>query len=212
MLQFITHPSEKYSIPEEVKMAIEGGCKWVQLRMKDASYEELKATALDIIPMCKDNDVILVIDDNVELVNELRVHGVHLGKTDMDPRKAREILGPHAIIGVTANTADDILTFKRVDVDYVGLGPFRHTDTKKNLAPVIGLEGYRQIVKTVSAAGNQLPIVAIGGITIDDVDEIMATGVQGIAVSGAIINAPSPVEYTEDILRRLCPMTYKNQE
>lgn len=92
MLQFITHPSEKYSIPEEVKMAIEGGCKWVQLRMKDASYEELKATALDIIPMCKDNDVILVIDDNVELVNELRVHGVHLGKTDMDPRKAREIL------------------------------------------------------------------------------------------------------------------------
>ena len=203
MLQFITHPSEKYSIPEEVKMAIEGGCKWVQLRMKDASYEELKATALDIIPMCKDNDVILVIDDNVELVNELRVHGVHLGKTDMDPRKAREILGPHAIIGVTANTADDILTFKRVDVDYVGLGPFRHTDTKKNLAPVIGLEGYRQIVKTVSAAGNQLPIVAIGGITIDDVDDIMATGVQGIAVSGAIINAPSPVEYTEDILRQL---------
>ncbi|TFU94511.1 thiamine phosphate synthase [Barnesiella sp. WM24] len=203
MLQFITHPSEKYSIPKEVKMAIEGGCKWVQLRMKDASYEELKATALDIIPMCKDNDVILVIDDNVELVNELRVHGVHLGKTDMDPRKAREILGPHAIIGVTANTADDILTFKRVDVDYVGLGPFRHTDTKKNLAPVIGLEGYRQIVKTVSDAGNQLPIVAIGGITIDDVDEIMSTGVQGIAVSGAIINAPSPVEYTEDILRRL---------
>lgn len=203
MLQFITHPSEKYSIPEEVKMAINGGCRWVQLRMKDASYEELKATALDIIPMCKDNDVILVIDDNVELVNELRVHGVHLGKTDMDPRKAREILGPHAIIGVTANTADDILTFKRVDVDYVGLGPFRHTDTKKNLAPVIGLEGYRQIVKTVSDAGNQLPIVAIGGITIDDVDEIMATGVQGIAMSGAIINAPSPVEYTEDILRRL---------
>lgn len=203
MLQFITHPSEKYSIPEEVKMATNGGCRWVQLRMKDASYEELKATALDIIPMCKDNDVILVIDDNVELVNELRVHGVHLGKTDMDPRKAREILGPHAIIGVTANTADDIFSFKRVDVDYVGLGPFRHTDTKKNLAPVIGLEGYRQIVKTVSDAGNQLPIVAIGGITIDDVDEIMATGVQGIAMSGAIINAPSPVEYTEDILRRL---------
>ncbi|MDE6190342.1 MAG: thiamine phosphate synthase [Muribaculum sp.] len=205
MLQFITHPSDRYTIAEEVKMAIEGGCKWIQLRMKDASYEEMKSTALEIIPMCKENDIILVIDDNVELVNELRVHGVHLGKNDMDPRKAREILGPHAIIGVTANTADDILSFRGVDVDYVGLGPFRHTTTKKNLSPVIGLDGYKDIVATVTKGGNTLPIVAIGGITLEDVTGIMATGVQGIAVSGSIINAPDPVRYTSQLLEALSP-------
>ena len=88
MLQFITHPSDRYTIAEEVQMAIEGGCKWIQLRMKDATYDEMKSTALEIIPICRENDIILVIDDNVELVNELRVHGVHLGKNDMDPRKA----------------------------------------------------------------------------------------------------------------------------
>ena len=205
MLQFITHPSDRYTIPEEVQMAIEGGCKWIQLRMKDATYDEMKSTALEIIPMCRENDIILVIDDNVELVNELRVHGVHLGKNDMDPRKAREILGPHAIIGVTANTADDILSFRGIDVDYVGVGPFRHTTTKKNLAPVIGLDGYKDIVAKVTVAGNKLPLVAIGGITLEDVTGIMATGVQGIAVAGSIINAPDPVRYTTQLLNALNP-------
>ncbi|MCM1504697.1 MAG: thiamine phosphate synthase [Muribaculum sp.] len=203
MLQFITNPSDRYSIVEEVKMVVEGGCKWVQLRMKDASYDELKSTAEEIIPICRDAGVILVIDDNVALVKELRVHGVHLGKEDMDPRKAREILGPHAIIGVTANTSDDIMSMRGIDVDYVGLGPFRYTSTKKKLAPVLGLEGYRSIMDYVKEQGNKLPVVAIGGITIDDVDSIMSTGVQGIAMSGAIINAADPKEYVGNVLARL---------
>lgn len=205
MLQFITNPDNNYSIAEEVQMAIEGGCRWVQLRMKDASDEEVREVAMEIIPMCRETDTFLIIDDRVELVNELKVSGVHLGKTDMDPLQAREILGPHAIIGVTANTADDIIRFKGKDVDYVGLGPFRHTTTKKNLAPVLGIEGYTSIVKQVREAGVELPIVAIGGITIDDIDAIMATGVNGVAVSGAIINAPDPVEYTSLIMQKLYP-------
>lgn len=203
MLQFITHPSEKYSIAEEVQMAIEGGCRWIQLRMKDASDEEVRNVALEIIPMCQETDTFLIIDDRVELVNELRVSGVHLGKEDMDPMQAREILGPHAIIGVTANTATDIIKFKGKDVDYVGLGPFRFTTTKKNLAPEIGLEGYTEIVKDVRAAGVELPIVAIGGITEDDVKPLMATGVNGIAMSGAIIGADDPMLYTSSVMEKL---------
>lgn len=205
MLQFITNPSDKYSLAEEVQMAIEGGCRWIQLRMKDASDEEVREAAMEIIPMCRETDTFLIIDDRVELVNELKVSGVHLGKEDMDPLEAREILGPHAIIGVTANTAADIIRFKGKDVDYVGLGPFRHTTTKKNLAPVLGLEGYSSIVEEVRQAGVELPIVAIGGITINDVEAIMNTGVNGVAVSGAIINAPDPVEYTQQILNKLYP-------
>lgn len=203
MLQFITHPSDKYSIAEEVQMAIEGGCRWIQLRMKDASDQEIRETALEIIPMCRENDTFLIIDDRVDLVDELKVSGVHLGKEDMDPLEAREKLGPHAIIGITANTAEDIIKYKGKDVDYVGLGPFRFTTTKRKLAPELGLEGYRRIVAEVRRAGVELPIVAIGGITADDVEPLMATGVNGIAVSGSIINADDPVLYTSDIMKRL---------
>ncbi|CCX48528.1 MAG: thiamine phosphate synthase [Muribaculaceae bacterium] len=205
MLQFITHPSEHYSIAEEAQMAIEGGCRWIQLRIKDASDDEVRQVAMEIIPMCRETETFLIIDDRVELVNELKVSGVHLGKNDMDPLEAREILGPHAIIGITANTAEDIIRYKGKDVDYVGLGPFRHTTTKKNLSPVLGIEGYASVVSQVRQAGVELPIVAIGGITIDDIDAIMATGVNGIAVSGAIINAPDPVEYTNHIMQKLYP-------
>lgn len=203
MLQFITHPSDSYSIVDEVRMAIEGGCRWVQLRMKDASDEEVRETALQLIPMCKETDTFLVIDDRVNVVNDLKVSGVHLGKNDMDPLKARELLGPHAIIGITANTADDILKYKGKDVDYVGLGPFRFTTTKEKLSPVLGLEGYAEIVKQVREAGMNIPIVAIGGITTDDIEPLMATGVNGIAVSGIIISAENPVTTTAEIMKRL---------
>ena len=203
MLQFITHPNDKYSIPEEVQMVLEGGCKWIQLRMKDASDEEFRETALEIIPMCQENEAFLVFDDRVELAMELSVHGVHLGKNDMNPLLARETMGASAIIGCTANTAEDILKFKGWDVDYVGLGPFRYTTTKSNLSPIIGIDGYEKIVKEVREADILLPIVAIGGITIDDVGPLMKPGINGIAMSGAIINAPDPVAYTAEVLKRL---------
>lgn len=209
MLQFITHESDKYSIAEEVQMAIEGGCRWIQLRMKDATDEEVRNVALELIPMCQETDTFLIIDDRVSVVNDLKVSGVHLGKDDMDPLEARELLGPHAIIGVTANTAADIIKYKGKDVDYVGLGPYRFTTTKKNLAPQLGIEGYKSIVDEVRNAGVELPIVAIGGITLDDVSPVMSTGVNGLAVSGAIINAPDPILYTSQIMERLMNITGK---
>lgn len=203
MLQFITHHSDRFSIPEEAQMAIEGGCRWIQLRMKDASDEEVKAVANEIIPLCKENDTFLIIDDRVELVNELRVSGVHLGKEDMDPMEARELLGPHAIIGVTANTAEDIIRFKGKDIDYVGLGPVHFTTTKAKLSPELGVDGVKKVIDEVRANGVELPIVAVGGITEKDIEPLLAAGVNGVAVSGAIINAEDPVEFTAELLKRL---------
>lgn len=203
MLQFITDACDKYSIAEEVQMAIEGGCRWVQLRVKDATDDEVRLVAMELIPMCRETDTFLIIDDRVELVAELKVSGVHLGKEDMDPLQAREVLGPHAIIGVTANTAEDIIKYKGKDLDYFGIGPYKFTSTKKNLAPVLGLEGYRTLVKEVRDAGVQFPIVAIGGITKEDVKPLMETGVNGIAISRAIIDADDPVLYTSDVMELL---------
>ncbi len=200
---FITHPSSRYSIAEEVQMVLEGGCKWIQLRLKDATDEEFRATALEIIPMCQENEAFLVFDDRVELAMEMSVHGVHLGKNDMNPLQARETMGAEAIIGVTANTAEDILRFNGWDVDYVGLGPYRFTTTKEKLSPVLGIDGYQKIVSKVREADMLLPIVAIGGITIDDIPALMKTGINGVAMSGAIINADDPVEYTRKVIESL---------
>lgn len=207
MLQFITHPSDKYTIPEEVQMALEGGCRWIQLRMKDASDEEFKATALEIIPMCREVEAFLIFDDRVELTRELEVHGVHLGKEDMSPREARELLGPGAIIGVTANTADDIIATRGIDIDYIGLGPYRETKTKAKLSPILGLDGLKNVVEQARYQGIETPIVAIGGIRLEDVDPIMNTGVNGIAMSGAIINSDDPMLYTGDVMKLLIDRT-----
>ncbi len=203
MLQFITHPNKKYSIVEEAKMAIDGGCKWIQIRMKQATDDEISEITNELIPLCKEKGVILILNDRVELCKILGVHGVHIGKNDMNPIQARDFLGAEAIIGVTANTAEDIIALKGIDVDYVGLGPFRHTNTKENLSPIIGLEGYKEIITKVRNAGINLPIVAIGGITIDDVENIIKCGVNGIAMSGSIINSENPIQYTTEILKKL---------
>lgn len=203
MLQFITHPNNKYSIIDEAKMAIDGGCKWIQIRMKQATDDEITKVVNELIPLCKEKGVILILNDRVELCKTLGVHGVHIGKNDMNPIRARELLGAEAIIGVTANTAEDIIALKGIDVDYVGLGPFRYTNTKEKLSPIIGLDGYKEIITKVRNAGINLPIVAIGGITINDVEDLMKCGINGIAMSGSIINSENPTLHTTEILKKL---------
>ncbi|MGN0051555.1 MAG: thiamine phosphate synthase [Prevotella sp.] len=200
-IQFITHETETVGYVEGARMALEGGCRWIQLRMKDASDDEVRKAAAEIQPMCKSHDAIFLLDDRVELAKELKADGVHLGKNDMPVDEARRVLGEEFIIGGTANTFDDIERLSRQGADYIGCGPFRFTTTKKNLAPVIGIEGYRDIIEKMKAAGIDLPVVAIGGITADDIDDILATGVRGIAVSGTVLRAENPVAMMKQIIQ-----------
>ena len=199
-LQFITHFTEQYSYFDSARMALEGGCRWVQLRMKDASDEEVEAIAIKIQKLCRQHNATFIIDDRVELVNKMRADGVHLGKNDMPIAEARKILGNEFIIGGTANTFDDVKAHYLSGADYIGCGPFRFTTTKKKLSPILGLEGYRSIISQMKAENINLPIVAIGGITINDIPEIMETGVTGIALSGTILRAENPVEETRKIV------------
>ena len=200
-IQFITHETETVGYVEGARMALEGGCRWIQLRMKDASDDEVRKAAAEIQLMCKAHDAIFLLDDRVELAKELKADGVHLGKNDMPVDEARRVLGEEFIIGGTANTFDDIERLARQGADYIGCGPFRFTTTKKNLAPVIGIEGYRDIIEKMEAAGIDLPVVAIGGITADDIDDILATGVRGIAVSGTVLRAENPVAMMKQIIQ-----------
>ena len=192
-IQFITHQNDCIGYAEGAKMALEGGCKWIQLRMKDATDDEVRSVAAEIQPLCKQNEAIFLLDDRVELARELHADGVHLGKNDMPVDEARRVLGEEFIIGGTANTFEDIERLASQGADYIGCGPFRFTTTKKNLAPVLGLEGYRDIIEKMRRAGIDIPVVAIGGITAADIDDILATGVKGIAVSGSVLTAENPV-------------------
>lgn len=199
-LQFITHQTEKYSYLDSARMALEGGCKWIQLRMKEATLEEIETTALQLKPLCKVHEAILILDDHVELAKKLEVDGVHLGKTDMPVAEARQLLGEAFIIGGTANTFEDVKMHYQAGADYVGIGPFRFTATKKNLSPVLGLEGYASIISQMQQSGIKLPAVAIGGITYKDIPAILKTGVNGIALSGTILQAENPIGETSRIL------------
>lgn len=199
-LQFITHFTDTYSYYDAARMALEGGCRWIQLRMKDASPEEVEQEALRIQSLCRQHGATFIIDDHVELVKKLHADGVHLGKKDMPIAEARRILGKDFIIGGTANTFEDVKMHYEAGADYIGCGPFRFTTTKKNLSPVLGLEGYRSIVRRMKEAGIHLPVVAIGGITFEDIPAIMETGVTGVALSGTILRAADPVAETQRIV------------
>lgn len=194
MIQFITHSNERYDHVEGAKLALQGGCRWIQLRMKDAMEIDFLRAAKKIRRLCDEYHATFILDDHVEWVGLTGADGVHLGKNDMPVDEARKMLGRNKIIGGTANTFEDVERLFRQGADYIGCGPFRFTTTKKNLSPVLGLEGYRSITAQMKAHDIQLPIVAIGGILHQDIPAIMQTGVTGIAVSGAILNAENPVE------------------
>lgn len=203
MLQYISHFTQQISYAEGIRMALEGGCRWIQLRMKDAPAEEIIACAEEVLPLCRRHGAKFLLDDHVELVRQLGADGVHLGKNDMPVDEAREFLGPDIIIGGTANTIEDIIRLHKQGADYIGCGPFRFTTTKKNLSPILGLDGYKSIVLKMKELGIDLPIVAIGGITVEDIPAVMGTGVSGIALSGAILGAPDPVEMTAKIIETI---------
>ena len=202
-MQFITHDNGKIDTVEGARIVLEGGCRWVQLRMKDATRNELIAAGREIAALCRSYGATFIVDDHVELVHELGADGVHLGKNDMPVEEARRRLGPLKIIGSTANTFADIEHSARAGADYIGLGPFRFTQTKKNLSPVLGLDGYRRILAECREAGIDLPVVAIGGISDADIPAIMQTGVAGIALSSSILNAAAPVRQTEITLKSI---------
>ena len=145
-LQFITHFTDQYSYYDSARMALEGGCRWIQLRMKDATPDEIRPEAVRIQALCREYGATFIIDDHVELVKELHADGVHLGLDDMNIEEARTILGKSKIIGGTANTFEHVLQRAAENSDYIGLGPFQFTTTKEKMSPILGLEGYRSII------------------------------------------------------------------
>ena len=182
---------------------LDAGGRWIQLRMKDASAEVIVCRGKEMLALCRKRRAVLVVNDAPQLAVAIGADGVHLGQADMPPIEARRIIGDGAVIGSTANTFEQIAARNDGETDYVGLGPFRFTTTKKNLSPVLGTEGYRTILGRMRTENIPLPVVAIGGIELPDIPQIMRTGVDGIALSGAIARADSPVTMISNFLNEI---------
>lgn len=184
-LQYISQGVTAAAQLKNINEALDAGCEWIQLRFKNADEQEIKTIGAAIKKICASYNATYIINDHPHIAKEIDADGVHLGLSDMPVMEARKIVGDK-IIGGTANTLDDVL--KRVDegCNYIGLGPFRFTTTKEKLSPILGLEGYKKITEELKQRQIIMPVYAIGGIVLEDMEAIMQTGVYGIAVSGII--------------------------
>lgn len=203
-LQYIsqaTLPSPSHI--ENIREALKAGITWVQLRIKDASEDFIKSQAIETKQLCKEYGATFILNDNVLLAQEIGADGVHLGKNDMPLIEARQILGSKFIIGATANTLDDCLAATEAGADYIGLGPFKYTGTKKNLSPVLGLGGYENILNSYQKTDKTLPIVAIGSVGQENVSALRALGFHGVAIASAINHSKNKRELIKEINKEL---------
>lgn len=177
-----------------INNALKHGIDWIQLRWKEASKEEVFDLARLAKVWCQSYQAKLIINDHVDIAKAINADGVHLGLKDMAITSARKLLGENKIYGGTANTLTDIL--QRIDekCDYIGLGPFRFTATKQELSPILGLEGYGSIIEELNILSiNPPPILAIGGISAQDISALQGVGVYGVAMSKSISDNPSSI-------------------
>jgi thiamine-phosphate pyrophosphorylase len=188
-IHHITQDHALLSHAAQARNACAGGITWVQFRMKNQTDAIRRAAAVETQQVCQQAGARFIVNDYVNLALDLKADGLHLGKTDMPVEQAREILGPDAIIGATANSWFDVEALLNSSADYIGLGPFRFTATKENLSPILGAEGIAAIAK---AAASRKPLVAIGGIRPEDIFLLYSTGVYGLAVSSGINLDPQP--------------------
>ncbi|MGN6602709.1 MAG: thiamine phosphate synthase [Ginsengibacter sp.] len=189
-LQYISQGVTAKEQLHNIQKALDAGCNWIQLRFKNADELEIKNFGEKVKEICTSYNARFIINDHPHIAKEIEADGVHLGLLDMPVNEAKRIVGDK-IIGGTANSLVDVL--KRVDegCDYIGLGPFCFTTTKEKLSPVLGVKGYKKIMDDLIERQIQIPVYAIGGIVLDDIEAIMHTGVYGVAVSGIITHHPN---------------------
>jgi thiamine-phosphate pyrophosphorylase len=194
-LHLITPDAVDASVPWRTQMALDAGAPWVQVRTKHATDRDRLTVAQSIRDACAEAGASCVIDDRTDVALAVRAGGVHVGADDLPVATVRAMLGPDAIVGATCRNADDARRAADDGASYLGVGPVFATTTKAGLPDPIGLAGLEAVVAAV-----QLPVIAISGITVDRVAQVLATGAHGVAVVGAIFDAPDVGEATRAFL------------
>lgn len=187
-LHYISQKPANGTHLDAIEAVLKAGGRWIQLRIKDQPASEILELAIQSRMLCELHGARLIVNDYPLIARDAGAHGVHLGLSDMPVRQARALLGPDMVIGGTANTFEHIVQRVNEGADYIGLGPYRFTRTKENLSPIIGIDGYKVIMEQVRQAGLSIPIIAIGGITANDIKPLLQLGMYGVAVSGSLTN------------------------
>ncbi len=200
-LHYITQDNLPLSHAQQTKLALEGGVKWVQFRSKTLSSDEIKKEALLIKTLCANYGATFILNDNWQLAIDLQLDGVHVGLTDTPVDEIRK--HTDFIIGGTANTFEDIQLHHTNGADYVGVGPFRLTQTKQNLSPVLGLDGFKKIIPSCRKDKIELPVIAIGGIQLSDIQDLKSVGVYGVAIASQINQAKEPIKSAQQFISQL---------
>lgn len=200
-LHYLTQDLPNLSHTEQVQLACEAGANWIQYRCLSKTDEEMLEELHPIASICDDWGATLIVTNHTHLVHLADIQGVHIEDTNADLSLVRKQIGEAKTLGASATNLEQIKKHIKNSADYIGCGPFAHTNTKPNKYEPWGISGYQHAVETLKNEGIIFPLIAVGGIKLHDVEAIMETGVAGIAVSAAINLSEDIVEAYSEIHR-----------
>ena len=194
-LIYITRDLPHLSHKKQVKAALKGGAKHVQFRTKQLNDKQALKEAKSIRELCSDYGAYLSVNDHIQIALDAQADAVHLGLTDMPISEAKQIASHTRLqFGGTCNTLADVLSRIEEGVDYVGLGPFQYTSTKEKLSPILEEKGYVSILSQLKTMHKSIPVFAIGGIGMSDIQPLFRTGIHGIAMASVFGNEEEDIK------------------
>jgi len=205
---FITHDIPQHSHIDQVQLACEAGAKWIQYRCLSKTDEELLADLSVIGSICDDWGATLIVTDHVHLKGKADIQGFHIEDMEADFIALRKEIGEEYTLGGSANTVQNLIRLAEEGADYAGFGPFAVTTTKPNNAPLLGVNGYTYAIEELKKNNIDLPVLAVGGVTLNDVEDLMQTGIYGIAASSAINQAEDLQEAYQDFYKAISSLNF----
>lgn len=203
-LHYLTQDLASSTHIQQARAACEAGANWVQYRCLTKSDDALLRDLHEIAAITDDWGATLIIADHYHLLDKADVQGVHIEDMKADFAQIRSYIGDEKTLGGSANTVDDIRRGAQTGaVDYFGCGPFSVTLTKPNSHPLLGVEGYARLIRQLEQENISIPVLAVGGVSAADVDALLATGVFGIAVSGAVNTAHNPAAVFKELYKKV---------
>jgi thiamine-phosphate pyrophosphorylase len=201
---YLTQDLQSHNHMEQVLTACKAGANWIQYRCLTKTDDEMLDELHQIAAICDDWGATLILTDHYHLLDKVDAQGVHLENMQADLKKIREIISDEKTLGASANSMADIQRIWDLGVvDYIGCGPFGITKTKPNDYPVLGVEGYRSLVLAMKEQNINIPVLAVGGVQLADVNSLLATGIYGIAVSAAVNLAEEPATALKEFYRAI---------
>jgi thiamine-phosphate pyrophosphorylase len=189
---YLTQDLPNRSHIQQTQFACEAGANWIQYRCLSKSDEEMLEELHQIASICDDWGTTLIVTNHYHLVHLADIQGVHIEDMDADLTQIRTQIGDDKTLGASANNFQQIVNHIKNGADYIGCGPFGHTDTKPNNSPHWGIKGYLEIIKQLDENNLAIPLIAAGGIKLENISDLINTGIHGVAVSAAINKSDDP--------------------